>query len=155
MTRAGMAALGGDKQQDATPSVIRYFAASIACDKDGRQEQALHLFEERAARREPSVISYHAAISSCEKDARPEHPLQPLEEMKQHGVKPDFIAYSAAISACEKGGTTRAGMAALRGENSTEYSLMSSRRMLQTVLVRRVHAQSRHCGSWRRRSSTA
>ncbi|CAK0897833.1 unnamed protein product [Prorocentrum cordatum] len=81
-----------------------YNAATSACEKGKRWQQALLLISEmQQAKLEPDVIRYSAGISACEKGEQWQRALALLSEMRQAKLEPNLITYNAGISACEKG----------------------------------------------------
>ena len=82
-----------------------YNSVMTACEKSGRWEEALQMFEDmRRKGVERDTITYSTAISACAKGGRWEEALGLLSEMASQGIERDTITYNAAISACEKGG---------------------------------------------------
>ena len=49
------------------------------------------------------VISYNSTISACGRGRQWEKALDLLQEMMDHGIKPNVVSYNSAISACKKG----------------------------------------------------
>lgn len=99
------------------PNTITFNAAISACEKGGRPDKALQLFEHLLnegpkfpAPVYPDTITYNAALSACEKGGQPDEALQLFEHLLNEGPKfptpiyPGTITYSAALSACEKAG---------------------------------------------------
>ena len=117
------------------PDVISYSAAISACEKAGRCDAALSLFQTmREDDVRPDVISYSAAISACEKAGRCDEALSLFQTMREDDVRPDVISYSAAISACEKAGQWEKALSLLREMPAAG------------VAARRDQLQRRHLG---------
>lgn len=58
------------------PNLITYSALISACEKGGKPEQALELFEAMLRRGVvPELITYNALISACEKGGKAEQAL--------------------------------------------------------------------------------
>ncbi|MBW8831171.1 MAG: hypothetical protein JF606_17460 [Burkholderiales bacterium] len=93
------------EQAGVDPDVITYNALISACEKAGKVERALEIFEGmRAAGIIPNVITYSALISACEKAGKVKTALKFFDGMRAAGIIPNVITYSALISACEKAG---------------------------------------------------
>ncbi len=99
------------------PNTITFNAAISACEKGGRPDKALQLFEHLLnegpkfpAPVYPDTITYNAALSAYKMGGQPDKALQLFEDLLNKGPKfptpvyPDTITYNAALSACEKGG---------------------------------------------------
>ncbi|HET9644124.1 MAG TPA: hypothetical protein VFP68_12365 [Burkholderiaceae bacterium] len=99
--------------QGVFPNTITYNAAISACEKAGRADKALELFDHLQTHGParsvfPNTITYSAAISACEKAGWADKALELFDHLQTHGpalsVFPNTITYNAAISACEKAG---------------------------------------------------
>ena len=70
------------KNSGIEPDVISYSAAISACEKGGRWEQALEVFDEMRSRGvEPNVITYTSAMSACVKSGEPHTALRLFDEL--------------------------------------------------------------------------
>jgi pentatricopeptide repeat protein len=95
------------------PDTITFNAAISACEKAGRADKALKLFDHMQTHGSafnvfPDTITYSAAISACDKAGWADKALELFDHLETHGrdrdVFPNTITYNTAISACDKAG---------------------------------------------------
>jgi len=101
------------------------------CEKGGRWERALELFEEvkKHSRMEPNIITYSTTISACEKGGQWERALELLEEVKKHPrMEPDLYTYNAILNALSTPEPSHARVLYLEAVNKGFFNTQNEKR---------------------------
>ena len=99
-------------EEKVVPDDVVYNAIISACEKGGRWQRALALFQTMPEQRlVPDVVGYGAIISACEKGGQWQRALALFQTMPEERVVPNVVIYGAIISAFEKGGEWQRALA--------------------------------------------
>ncbi|EFN53189.1 hypothetical protein CHLNCDRAFT_25863, partial [Chlorella variabilis] len=89
-------------------NVITFSSLISACERSGRCDLALRLFDEM--RREgcrPNVVTYNGLIGACAQAGMWAKAAEVFDSMIGGGVRPDAVTFSVLVAAYERGGQWR------------------------------------------------